>query len=249
MTKNGKLKSADLRDELIRVDAAITACKTDEAEAHAEIKSLARAAIHPDAKDALAKCRAAETRLGHARMTAKRLHDARAEVEGELCLALAKEDQERREGDAAEAKAFAIRLGSLLAEVDARLAEFRRAFTTCVATVREGRLRGWNLPSEELMQAKLNRALRTQFTVDELRGFDLPPLPAPERCTFASIGEAYARGIQGGALHLVKPPAPPPQPIQQAAKSDEGKLPPQGDVGMRFKDDPKEFEVRIPIAR
>jgi hypothetical protein len=178
------------------------------------------------------------------------LHDARAEVEGLLCLALGEEDQQRRESDAGEAKAFAINLASVFGKVDEHLASFRNAYTTCYAVIREARARGWQVPSEELMQSKMNRALKSAFSVAELRGFDMPPIPSPERCSFASIGEAYAKAIQGGALHLVKPPSPslPPPPIQQAAKS-EGKLPPQGDVGMRFRDDPKEFEIRIPTAR
>ncbi len=112
------------------------------------------------------------------------------------------------------------------------------------------RLRGWNVPSQELLQAKLVRAVRTWLSVAELRMLDLPALPSPERCTFASLGEAYAMAIRGGAKHAVKPPAGPPLPTPTpTARSDDRKLPPRGDVGMRFRDDPKEFEIRIPTGR
>ena len=113
MTANGKLKSEQLRDELIRIDAGIVACKQDESEAHALIRSLARAAIAPDAGDALQQIKKAEGKLGSAKMTHRRLYDARAEVEGELGLALAQEDQERRETDAKAAEVFAEGLPNL----------------------------------------------------------------------------------------------------------------------------------------
>ncbi len=44
---------------VIRIDTAIEASKRDETDALAEIRSLARAAIQPDAKDVLAKIKAA----------------------------------------------------------------------------------------------------------------------------------------------------------------------------------------------
>jgi hypothetical protein len=243
-----KLKSADLRDELVRIDTVLEATKQDEVVAHAEIRSLARLAVQPDQKEALAKIKACEGRLGQAKMAERRLHDARDQVEADLAQAVAEEDQQRREADAGEAKTFALSLGSLFGEVDRHLAEFRRAYTTCFAVIREARSRNWQVPSEELMVSKMNRALRTAFSVSELRGLDLVPLPATERCTFNSIGEAYSLAIRGGALHAVKPPVPKPQPISQAAKSDEGKPPPKGDISMRFADDPNEFTIKVPIA-
>jgi hypothetical protein len=250
MTTNGKLKSAQLRDELARVDAVLAVCKADEVEALAEVKSLARAAIQPDAKDALAKIKAAEGRLGQHRMTARRLHDARGQIEADLAEAIAEEDQQKRETDAKEAEVFAEGLGNLFTEVDRFLAEFRRSYTACFAVIREARARGWATPSEELMTSKMYRALKTAFSVGELRAFDMSPLPSPERCTFNSIGEAYARAIRGGAKHAVLPPKPQPPPISSpAAKSDDSRLPPRGDVSMRFKDDPREFEIRIPAGR
>jgi hypothetical protein len=165
----------------------------DEIEALAEVRSLARAAIQPNSKDALAQCRAAETRLGQAKMHARR--DARAEIETDLAEALAKEDQEERERDAKEAEAFAEGLGNLFREVDRHLASFRQAYTTCFAVIREARACGWSVPSEELMTSKMYRALKTAFSVDELRAFDMSPLPSPERCTSAQIGESYAQAV------------------------------------------------------
>jgi hypothetical protein len=246
MTANGKLKSEQLRDELIRIDAGIVACKQDESEAHALIRSLARAAIAPDAGDALQQIKKAEGKLGSAKMTHRRLYDARAEVEGELGLALAQEDQERRETDAKAAEVFAEGLPNLFTEVDRHLAEFRRSYTACFGAVREARLRHWSVPSEELMVSKMLRALKTAFSVGKLRAFDMSPLPAPERCTFNSIGESYAMAIRGGAKHSLKLPPPPPPPRPQAAKSDDRKLPPKGDVGMRLPGDGPDFEVKIP---
>jgi hypothetical protein len=249
MTANGKLKSTELRDELIRIDGGIVACKQDESEAHALIRSLARAAIAPDPGDALQQIKKAEGKLGSAKMAHRRLYDARAEVEADLAAALAEEDQQQREADAKAAEVFAEGLPNLFTEVDRHLAEFRRSYTACFAVIREARARGWVVPSEELMTSKMYRALKTAFSVGELRAFDMSPLPAPERCTFNSIGESYAQSVLGGAKHLAKPPSPPPLPTPPAARSDDRKLPRQGDVGVRFRDDPKEFEIRIPTGR
>ncbi len=226
----------------------LAACKQDEVEALAEVRSLARAAIQPDAKDALAKCRAAEGRLGQARMSERRLRDARQQIETDLAQAIAEEDQKSREADAKEATAFAESLPNVFRECDRHFAEFHRSFSAAIDTINTGRARGWNVPSQELFQAKLIRALQTWLSVAELRMLNMPPLPAPERCSFASLGESYALAIRGGAKHAVLPPTPQPMP-SPAAKSDDGRLPPRGDVGMRFRDDPKEFEIRIPTAR
>jgi len=250
MTKNGKLRSAELQDELVRIDAGIAACKADESEAHALIRSLARAAIAPDAGDALQQIKKAEGKLGSAKMTHRRLYDARAEVEADLAAALAEEDQRERTADAKAAEVFAEGLPNLFTEVDRFLADFRRSYTACFAVIREARARGWSVPSEELMTSKMFRGLKTAFSVGELRAFDMSPPPAPERCTFNSIGEAYARSILGGARHSVKPPpAPPLSTPPPAARSDDRKLPPRGDVGRRYADDPREFEIRVPTGR
>jgi hypothetical protein len=248
MSVNGKLKSsAALRDELVGIDTVLEATKQDEAVAHTEIRSFARLAVQPDQKDALARIKACEGRLGQAKMTHRRLLDAKAEVEGELCLALAEEDQAARQKDASEAEKFAEGLGNLFSEVDRHLADFRRSYATCFASIREARARGWSVPSEELMTAKMNRALKTAFSVGELRAFDMAPLPSPERCTFGSIGEAYARAILGGAKHSVLPSPTTQQAVKSEASSN--KLPVRGDVGTRFSDDPKEFEIRVPTGR
>jgi hypothetical protein len=252
MTNNGRLKSsAELRDELVRIDAVIETTKQDETDAHAEIRSLARAAIAPNGNDALAKIKSAEGRLGAAKMTHKRLLDARAEVEAELGDAIAQERQTEREKDAAAAEEFAQTLPHIFLEVDHHFAEFRRSFTAAVAAINEGRARGWNVPSQELLQSKLTRALRTSLSLGELRMLDMPPLPSPERTSFSSLGESYARAVRGGAKHSALPPKPTPQPMPQqtAAKSEDFKMPQRGDVGMRFRDDPKEFEIRVPTAR
>jgi len=248
MTANGKLKSAQLRDELIRIDAGIVACKQDESEAHALIRSLARAAIAPDPGEALKQIKAAEGRLGQAKMAHRRLYDARAEVEGELAVALAEEDQQACEADAKAAEVFAEGLPKFT-EVDRHLADFRRSYTACFAVIRGARARGWSVPSEELMVSKMLRALKTAFSVGELRAFDMSPLPAPERCTFNSIGESYAMAIRGGARHAVKPVPPPIPTAPPAARADDRKLPRQGDVGRRYADEPREFEIRVPTGR
>jgi hypothetical protein len=248
MTANGKPKSTQLRDELVRIDAGIVACKQDESDAHAVIRSLARAAIAPDAGDALKQIKAAEGRLGQAKMAHRRLYDARAEVEAELGVALAQEDQQQRESDAKAAEVFAEGLPNLFRECDLHLAAFRQSYAACFAAIREARSKRWSVPSEELMTSKMYRALKSGFAVGELRAFDMAPLPSPERCSFDSIGEAYALAIRGGAMHAVKPPAAAvPIPPPPAARADE--LPPRGDVGLRFRDDPKEFEIRVPTAR
>jgi hypothetical protein len=54
------------------------------------------------------------------------------------------------------------------------------------------------------------RALKTAFSVGELRTFDMSPLPSPERTSFREIGESYARAVRGGAKHAVLPPKPQP---------------------------------------
>jgi hypothetical protein len=107
MTGNGKMGSALLKDELVRIDLAIQGQKEDEAAALVEIRSLARAAVAADGKDALAQCRAAEAKLGQAKMGIRRLYDAKQQVEIDLAAALAEEDQAAREADAKEATAFA----------------------------------------------------------------------------------------------------------------------------------------------
>jgi hypothetical protein len=251
MTVNGKLKSEQLRDELIRVDAMLAACKQDEVEALAEVKSLARAAIQPDAKDALAKIRAAEGRLGQHRMAERRLHDARGQIESDLAAAIAEENRQAREADAKAAEIFSEGLPDTFRECDRTFAEFRRAFRAAIDAVNHGRARGWNLPSQELFQSKLIRALRTWLSVADLRMLDLPALPAPERCSFASLGESYGLAIKGGARHSVKPPAPPvplptPTPV---ARSDDRRLPKYVDIGVRLPDDGPDFEARIPTGR
>lgn len=63
----GKLKSAELQDELVRIATVLEATKQDEAVAHAEVRSLARLAVQPDQKDALARIKACEGRLGKPR--------------------------------------------------------------------------------------------------------------------------------------------------------------------------------------
>jgi hypothetical protein len=250
MTTNGEVKSAALRDEVIRIDTVLAATQQDEAEAHAVIRGLVREAIRPDAGDALARIKQAEGKLGAAKMNHRRLLDARQEVEAELAAALAQEAQTEREKDAGEAEKYAQSLPNVFSECDRTFAEFHRCFSAAIAAVREGRLRGWNLPSEELMQAKLIRALKTVLNVGDLRMLGMVPLPSVERCTFESLGQAYAQSIRGGAKHsLMSPPAPPPIAQQSAARSEDFKLPPRGDVGMRFTNDPKEFAIRIPTGR
>jgi hypothetical protein len=128
-TANGKLRSSALKDELERVRIAIEGCKEDEAAALTEIRSLARRAVGPDGDDALKQCRAAEAALGQARMGAKRLHDARLEIEAELALAISEEHEASRRADAKQAEVFAEGLANLFTEVDRHLAEFRRSYS------------------------------------------------------------------------------------------------------------------------
>jgi hypothetical protein len=245
---NGKPKTvAELREALERLAEERDRFVAQLDEAEVGVKETTRAVFEGDG-EAVEKRKGHRMRRNTARDAVEQIDLILPDLESELAQALAEENQQERERNAEQAKAFADGLVNVFSEVDQCLGEFRRAYTTCIATVREGRLRGWNLPSEELMQAKLNRALKTAFTVDELRGFDMTPLPAPQRCSFESIGRSYSEGIHGGALHMVKPPAP--QPMPQAAKSnDDHKLPPKGDIDQRFRDDPKEFEIRIPTAR
>jgi hypothetical protein len=253
MTTNGKqLRSAELQDELIRIDAGIAACKQDESEAHALIRSLARTAVRADPGDSLKEIRSVEKRLGEAKMAHRRLYDAKAEVEAELAAAIAQEGQARREADAKEAETFSDGLPNVFSECDRTFAEFHRAFRAAIDAVNHGRSRGWNLPSQELLQSKLVRALRTWLSVADLRMLDLPALPSPERCTFASLGEAYALSVRGGAKHSVKPPPvppiPTPPPAVRAVAAPPG-LPPHRDVGVRLPGDGPDFQVRIPAAR
>jgi hypothetical protein len=243
MSIDGKLKSAELRDELIRVDAAIAACKQDEVDALAGVKSLARLAIQPDQKDALAKVKQLEGRLGHSKMAHRRLLDARHEVEAELAAALAAEDLEAGKKDAAEAEAFAATLPNTFRECDVAFGNFRRAFSGAIGSITTARSRGWSVPSQELFQSKIVRALRTSLSVGELRMLDMPPLPSTERCSFESLGQAYSKSIRGGARSSLTP-KPIAQPMPQQAKPEDTKLPPRGDIGLRFKDDPHEFEIR-----
>jgi hypothetical protein len=246
MSIDGNLKSAELRDELIRVDAAIAACKQDEVDVLAEIRSLARLAVQPDQKDALAKIRQLEGRLGAAKMTGnRRLLDARHEVEIELAEALAAEDLEARKQNASEAEKFAETLPNTFRECDVAFANFRRAFSAAIASINEARACGWNVPSQELLQAKLIRALKTSLSVGELRMLDMPPLPSPERCTFGILGESYARSIRGGAKNSVLTP-PPAAPSVQQAKPEDTKLPKRVDIGMRLPGDGPDFEVHTP---
>jgi hypothetical protein len=227
MTKNGngsKQTVAELRDELIRVDAAIAACKQDEVDALAGVKSLARLAVQPDQKDALAKIRQLEGRLGAAKMTGKRLLDARHEVEIELAEALAVEDLEARKQNASEAEKFAETLPNTFRECDVAFGNFHRAFSAVTTAINTARSAGWSVPSAELFSAKLIRAVRTQLSVGELRMLNLPPLPSVERTTFAQLGESYSRAIRGGAQTSLLPP-PAPQPRPQAKRPEDNKLP------------------------
>jgi hypothetical protein len=248
MTSNGKqLKSTtELMAELARIDALVETSKGDEANAHQQIRSLARAAITDDGKAALGEIRSCEAKLGLARMDLKRLADARQEVEAEFDQALAAEAQTEREKAAAEAEAYAETLPGTFKEADRTFAEFHKAFSACIDAVNTGRSRGWNLPSAELFQAKLIRALKTSLSVGELRMLNMPPLPSPERCSFESLGEAYAQSIRGGAKRsLMPPPAPLPQPVP-AGTNTETRMPQHVDIGMRLPGDGPDFEVRVP---
>jgi hypothetical protein len=239
-----------LRDELTRIDTVIEATKADEAEAHAEIRGLARLAIADDGKEALAQVRVCEHRLGTAKMAIRRLLDARSEVEADLNEAIAQEAQSEREKDAAEAEAFAESLPGIFAECDKHFGDFHQSFSAAIAAINTARSNGWNVPSQELFQAKLIRALRTRLSVGELAMLGMPPLPSPERTTFAQLGESYSKAVRGGAKHSVlPPPVLQPVPQQTAAKSEDFRMPPRVDVGQRFRDDPREFEIRIPTAR
>jgi hypothetical protein len=239
-----------LRDELTRIDTVIEATRKDEAAAHVEIRGLARRAVGADAGDALARIKQAEGKLGSAKMAHRRLLDARAEVEGELCLALAQEAQNEREADAAEAEKFAESLPDIFRECDRHFAEFHKSFSAAIAAVNTGRSRDWSLPSAELVEAKLRRAVRTALSVRELAMLDLPPLPSSERTTFAQLGEAYGRSVRGGARASLTPP-PVPQPTPSVAKSDEGRMPKRVDI-MPVKEVDAEgfgFEIRPVIGR
>jgi hypothetical protein len=245
MTTNGELKSSALQDELARIAAALETTRQDEAEAHAEIRLLARAAVADDGKEALSRIRDCEHKLGQARMAIRRLHDAQQLVEADLDEAIAQEAQTEREKDAAAATAYAETLPDIFRECDRTFAEFHKSFKAAVGAVNAGRSRGWVLPSSELVDAKIRRALRTSLSVRELMVLDLPALPPPERCSFASLGEAYARGIVGGAKHSLIPPPPKPVP-QQTTKSEDFKMPPHGDIGRKLPGDGADFEVRVP---
>jgi hypothetical protein len=239
-----------LRDELVRVDTIIEATKQDEAEAHAEIRALARLAIQPDAKDALAKIKQLEGKLGSAKMAIRRLLDAREQISTDLAEAIAQEAQSEREKDASEAEAFAESLPNIFAQCDHHFGEFHRSFSAAIAAINTARSAGWNVPSQELFQAKLIRALRTRLSVGELAMLGMPPLPSPERTTFAQLGESYSKAVRGGARHsLTPPPTLQPLPQQTAAKSEDFRMPPRIDIGMKMVGDGPDFEVRIPTAR
>jgi hypothetical protein len=250
MTKNSKTKTvAELRATLERLGEERDRYLATNAEAETGIKECARAIFDGDGE-------ANERRKGH-RMRRNTARDALEQIDlippdlqHELAEAIAAEEQAAREADAAEAQKFADGLAKLFGEVDDHLCLFRQAYAACFSAVRRARMRGWVVPSEEMLQSKMDRALRTAFSVAELRGLDLPPLPAPERTTFAAVGAAYAMGVRGGALHRAKPPAPQPQPKpQQAVKSDDRKLPRQFDVAARMPGDGPDFAIRIAQAR
>jgi hypothetical protein len=248
MTTNSKHKTvAELREALAGLEEERAGYLATLEEAESGIKQCARLIFEGDAE-------AVDRRKGH-KMRRNAARDALEQIEmflpdlqAQLAAAMAKEDQERRETDAKAAEVFAECLPNTFRECDRTFAEFHRAFREAIDAVKTARLRNWNVPSQELLQAKLVRALRTWLSVADLRMLDLPALPSPERCSFASLGESYAQAIVGGARNAVKP-VPPPGPPTPAARSDDRKLPPRDDVGRRFADDPREFEIRVPTGR
>jgi hypothetical protein len=249
MTKKGQPKTvAEVRDALARLEEERAGYLATLEEAEFGIKQSARLIFEGDS-EAVDRRKGYKMRRNAARDALEQIEMFLPDLQAELTAAVAQEDQQAREADTKAAEVFAEGLPNVFRECDRTFAEFHRAFRAAIDAVNTARLRNWNVPTQELLQAKLVRALRTWLSVADLRMLDLPALPSPERCSFASLGEAYAQAIVGGARNAVKP-VPPPRPTPTpAARSDDRKLPPRGDVGMRFRDDPKEFEIRIPTGR
>ncbi len=200
-----------------QVEADLRRLAQQRGEAHAALAAADRAATAAailkfrGTKDAAAKVRDAKEQRGAAVDMLAELDAVEVDLQRELVEARATGDQLAREADAKAAKEFAAGLPNLFHECDRHLADFRRSYVTCQGAVREARAKRWSVPSEELMVSKMVRAIKTAFSVAELRALDMSPISSEERCTFASLGESYAAGVIGGAKQSLTP-KPPPKP-------------------------------------
>jgi len=72
----------------------------------------------------------------------------------------------------------------------------------------------------------------------------MSPISSVERTSFGAIGLSYTASIIGRARQSLAPKPAAKPALSQAAKLENSKLPKRGDIGTRFKDDPREFEIR-----
>jgi hypothetical protein len=207
-------KSGQLRRELADIDRQIAEASSVAETERSAARSLALVAVRGDTKARKAAGRHEALAVKWTRQ-ARRLSDAKVQLEAELHEALEGDRAAAAEERADKAKRFAGELEKVGVDVDRALRQFAGAFADLDDLLSDGRGKHYNVPSREQCSGLMERAFYAALS-HLSRRLGLRPQPPGGR-SFADLGRVWADAVKGGTVHILQPKPAPVVPNEKPA--------------------------------